>query len=85
MVENFAVGSTRPSLNTSLLRSFRFLIPPVEMQNRYACIVQPMDLLIQSNIEESARLTHTRDYLLPKLLSGEIEVKAAEKEIGALI
>jgi type I restriction enzyme S subunit len=41
--------------------------------------------LIRSNIKENQRLVGTRDYLLPKLLSGEIEVKAAEKEIGALV
>jgi hypothetical protein len=30
----------------------------------------------------SARVIRTRDYLLPKLLSGEVEVKAAEKKIA---
>ena len=31
-----------------------------------------------SNVEENETLAETRDYLLPKLISGEIEVDADE-------
>ena len=34
--------------------------------------------LISSNTSENRTLAETRDYLLPKLISGEIEVDAAE-------
>lgn len=37
---------------------------------------------IDANLHENQTLTRTCDYLLPKLLSGEVEVKAAEKQIA---
>ena len=37
---------------------------------------------IRANIRENQTLAHTRDYLLPKLLLGEIEVKDAENCMG---
>jgi type I restriction enzyme S subunit len=40
-----------------------------------------MDDLIESNYSESQTLTHLRDLLLPKLLSGEIHIKDAEKVV----
>ena len=42
----------------------------------------PMFRLIHKNDQESQTLTRTRNYLLPKLLSGEVEVKVAEKQIA---
>ncbi len=75
MVEAHAVGSTRPSLNTQLLASFRFLVPPTEVQNQYVEIVSKWDDQLQNNREESRKLAEIRDYLLPRLLSGEIEVE----------
>jgi type I restriction enzyme S subunit len=37
---------------------------------------------IRANIRENQTLAHTRAYLLPKLLTGEIEVKDAENCMG---
>jgi type I restriction enzyme S subunit len=36
--------------------------------------------LIHSNRKENQQLSETRDYLLPKLISGEIEVATAEQQ-----
>lgn len=83
MVENYALGTTRPSLNTSILQSFKFLTPIPELQNCYAQLVNPLDNQIQNNFDESRTLASIRDTLLPKLLSGEIRVKEAEKVLEA--
>lgn len=40
---------------------------------------------IRANVKESQTLVQTRDYLVPKLLSGEITVKAAEEQMEALV
>ncbi len=37
---------------------------------------------IVANIHESRALAATRDLLLPKLMSGEVRVKDAERHIG---
>jgi len=74
MVEAHAVGSTRPSLNTQLLASFKFLVPPAEIQHQFSRIASKLDAQVQNNHAENRKLAEIRDYLLPKLLSGEIEV-----------
>jgi len=40
---------------------------------------------IDSNIRENMILTQTRDYLLPRLLSGEIEVREAEEQVEEVL
>jgi type I restriction enzyme, S subunit len=78
LITSHAVGSTRLSLNTSILRSLPFVVPSLAWQERFSNIVRPQDEQIQINNLESKKLTEIRDYLLPKLLSGKIPVDAAE-------
>lgn len=56
-----------------------FLIPVAKGVDEYVNKSKAIFNQIEMNIVENETLTRTRDYLLPKLLSGEIEVKAAEK------
>jgi type I restriction enzyme S subunit len=44
-----------------------------------------MGLLIVHNSIENRTLAETRDYLLPKLISGEIRVNEVEEQIADLI
>ena len=75
MVEGFALGTTRPSLNTSILQSFKFVVPPIEIQGKFAEIVLSFDNKIQSNTAENHTLAALRDALLPRLMSGDVRVK----------
>ena len=43
-------------------------------------IAEPIYSLTYSNLIENGRLTQTRDLLLPKLMSGEIRLREAEKD-----
>jgi len=45
-------------------------------------IIDPLFQRIAANADESNTLAATRDFLLPKLMSGEVRVKDAEKLIG---
>jgi type I restriction enzyme S subunit len=49
----------------------------------FADQIQPLFSRLRSGIEESRTLTVLRDTLLPKLLSGEIRVRDAEKAVEA--
>ncbi|MDR1484400.1 MAG: hypothetical protein LBT09_06215 [Planctomycetaceae bacterium] len=51
------------------------IIPPVEMTVQFTKIVEVFVNKIFSNGLENDRLVTVRDELLPKLMSGEIEVK----------
>lgn len=55
------------------------VIPSTEAINDFTDLTAPIYELVQNNLLESATLAATRDTLLPKLLSGEIRIKEAEK------
>jgi type I restriction enzyme S subunit len=85
MVEGHALGTTRPSLNTGLLRAFRFIAPSGDLMQLFAKKVAVFDALVQTNRDESRTLTALRDTLLPKLISGELQVTDAERFIGRVV
>ncbi len=47
-------------------------------------LVEPIYKRIYSNLLEKERLAQTRDLLLPKLMSGEIHLREAEKAVEAV-
>lgn len=67
-------GTVFGSINREALNSMPIEIPSVELITKFESIVRPMDELIRVNYEEVCHLTDLRDSLLPKLMSGEIDV-----------
>lgn len=67
-------GTVFGSINRDALNSMEMNIPPVELMDRFEELVSPMDAAIRSNYEEICRLTSIRDSLLPRLMSGELDV-----------
>ena len=70
MVESYALGTTRPSLNTSILLSFKFVVPPIEIQDKFAEIALSFDDKILNNDAENRTLTDLRDTMLPRMIRG---------------
>ncbi|MBI4667924.1 MAG: type I restriction endonuclease subunit S [Elusimicrobia bacterium] len=58
-------------------------IPPQELLARFTETVRPFHLRVAQNLEESRALAAIRDTILPKLISGKINVKDAQKTVGA--
>jgi type I restriction enzyme S subunit len=56
-----------------------------ELRDQFDDLVTSFRRRIQANAEESRTLAATRDLLLPKLMSGEVRVKDAEKTAGEAI
>ncbi len=50
------------------------LIPSDENLDEFEKIVAPMDLAIRNNYDEMCRLQDIRDNLLPRLMSGELDI-----------
>ena len=71
-----AHGVTMPNLNAKLLESVPVVCPPRELQDKFEQISFPMAELRESLIAKNANLRTTRDLLLPKLISGELDVSA---------
>ena len=57
---------------------FTLCLPPDSIIEDFCQIVTPMYDLIASNIVENQSLAKTRDSLLPRLISGEIDVSAVQ-------
>ena len=67
-------GTVFGSINRDGLSNLPVNIPSAEEIAKFEAVVRPMDNLIRANYEEICRLQSTRDSLLPKLMSGEIDV-----------
>lgn len=67
-------GTIFRSINRDALNSMSIKIPSNELITRFEQLVNPMDAVIRNNYEENCRLIAVRDTLLPKLMSGEIDV-----------
>jgi type I restriction enzyme S subunit len=61
------------------LMSTELVIPPEEVVSSFSDKVRPLLILVNHNLAENGTLAGIRDALLPKLLSGEIRVKDAER------
>jgi len=55
------------------------IVPPAPTREAFAGIADALFALVTANHDESAKLAEMRDYLLPKLLSGKVRVKHAER------
>ena len=71
-------GTVFGSINRDALNAIPIDIPPVTEIDRFEAVAHPIDELIRANYEENCRLEAIRDSLLPKLMSGEIDVSAVQ-------
>ena len=73
-IENKSTGSTFKEASGSLMKSLQVLMPEQKVFEDFETIVSPLFARIESLEKESSRLSLLRDTLLPRLMSGEIEV-----------
>ena len=67
-------GTVFGSINRNALNEMPILIPSDEKLDKFESIVAPMDAAVRNNYDEICRLEQLRDTLLPKLMSGELDV-----------
>ena len=67
-------GTVFGSINRDALNTMPITIPTKDEMDRFEEIVAPMDAAIRNNYEEICRLEGIRDSLLPRLISGELDV-----------
>lgn len=71
-------GSAVPSMTTAILNALELPLPSIEALKHFEISVAPMYEMMQKNEEESHKLAKLRDALLPKLMSGELDVSKIE-------
>ena len=74
-IESLHTGSTgQTELPRDHVKAIRLVLPSDESLERFNKMSEPSVRLIAANQEENKRLADLRDALLPKLVSGEIDV-----------
>ena len=73
-VINRGQGSAQPNISASDIINIPCVIPSQETINNFNDTTQPLFDLIISNQQENQQLSKLRDTLLPKLMSGELDV-----------
>lgn len=73
--ESLHTGSTgQTELPRDRIKAMELLVPDNETLDHFNSVIAPMTAAIVSNQEENQKLAAFRDTLLPKLMSGEIDV-----------
>jgi len=81
-IQNMTGSSGRQRVPTDSLAQYWVATPPEPIARCFGKAIRPLFAKAKTNSEESATLAAIRDALLPKLISGEIRVKDAEKLAG---
>ena len=71
-------GSAVPSMTTDILNAMEVVIPSASALEEFESLVAPMYEAMEANDVQSKALSQMRDTLLPKLMSGEIDVSAVQ-------
>lgn len=71
-------GTVFGSINGKALKELPVWLPSDDVINHLQCLLEPIDTMIRKNDDEIQVLEALRDSLLPKLMSGEIDVSKIE-------
>lgn len=74
LIQGIKGGSAQPKFNKTDFKNLPIFLPPDDLLEQFHQIVKPMFELIDENNAEKKALTITRDTLLPRLMSGELDV-----------
>lgn len=67
-------GTVFGSINRNSLNAMSIKQPPIELVDKFEKLVAPIDALILTNHDEICHLQSIRDALIPKLMSGELDL-----------
>lgn len=74
LIQGIKGGSAQPKFNKTDFKNLPLLIPSFEIIERSYWIFESIFSILSSNVKENSRLSLLRDTLLPRLMSGELEV-----------
>jgi type I restriction enzyme S subunit len=75
---NHATGSAYPAVTGKEFEQAVLVVPPARLLKRFHEAVEPMLSVCWCHHKRNRNLRTTRDLLLPKLISGEIPIEAAD-------
>lgn len=84
-IKQRASGSTFAEISKKSFKPISVVVPSSEVLSVYRKVVKPLYDAITSNARQNEQLSTLRDILLPKLLSGEVNLEEDRSLSGALI
>lgn len=79
-----ASGSAQQHINKAAVERFPILLPPPDVIQNFGTRVRPTFELLANLLHQNDTLRRTRDFLLPRLISGEIDVSELDIETSWL-
>ncbi len=73
-VQGIVTGAVQPKISQANLNKVSIVIPSIDELRTFDSIIQPLFAQIRNLRAENDRLAALRDSLLPKLMSGELDV-----------
>ena len=76
-----AGGATFKELRKSTFRDLPFLVPPPSIEQAFRDTIGPMCDLVENLLRQNQVLSEARDLLLPRLVSGELDVSDLDLDL----
>lgn len=83
-IKSMSGATGRQRVSSAAVAQFEIASPDPERLEKFGEAARTMFAMVRSLANSNINLRTTRDLLLPKLISGEIEVRAAEEELEAV-
>ena len=79
---NYVTGAAIPRVILKDFKRFEILVPPSDIQGHWHERTAPAIQLIHRLLKKNDNLRTTRDLLLPKLISGQLDVEDLDIDVG---
>ena len=80
-----STSSIATAVNSKIIKAMPVMLADSSCRSAFQKLASPLFEKIRINLRENQTLTELRDTLLPKLMSGEIRVADAEREVEAAV
>lgn len=77
-VKSIVTGAVQPKISQANLRSIQVVVPPQPELDAFNELIRPLFDQIRQNQDQNKALASLRDALLPKLMSGEVDVSSIQ-------
>lgn len=84
-IQSMTGSSGRQRVPSESLSHYLLATPPPEIARNFGTVVRPLFVRTAAAASESRALAALRDTLLPKLISGELRIKDAERIAGEVV
>ena len=83
-MQSFSRGTAQDNLSLDKIKLFYFLVPDKDYIIMFEKYTAPLFSQVQNLLLKNANLRHTRDLLLPRLISGKIDVENLDINTGEI-